>query len=246
MKKGNAFTRGVPTAPRLSLMFAGSGIKWIFGGGIAIASASFGIVACSSSPAITDNTVVPGPDSSVKTDSGNNNPDTSVDPDAGNPNPDGSSGCLNPPKLFPPSMKGLYCPFSASGDAGSSYCKVGTEKCCVSPSADAGPSVCTASNTACPGKDAVWACAAPEECGGQNPVCCLTAGPTEPDPNCAGYTKTKGFNNTRCTTAQACSGMIDAGKYIDNQYVVCTKQADCAMGTCTAIKTSGTSIGICM
>ncbi len=224
-------------------MKKGSALVWIFGGGVALASVGFGVVACSSNPSLVDNTV-PGPDSSTNKDTSNNtNPDTSVDPDAG-PGPDGSIGCANPPKLFPPSMKGMYCPFSFSGDAGSAYCKVGTQKCCLSPSADAGPSTCTANATACPMNDAVWACSAPEECNGG--VCCLTAGPTEADPNCAGYMKTKGFNNTRCTTAQACMGTIDAGKFVDNQYVVCTKQADCAMGTCTAIKTTGTSIGICM
>ncbi len=219
-----------------------SAFIWIFGGGVAVASAGFGMVACTSSSPI-DSTIVPGPDGSKK-DTGGNNPDTSIDPD-GNVNPDSSMGCAKPPMLFPPSMKGLYCPFSKSGDAGSAYCTVGSQVCCLSPSAEAGASVCAANANACPMGDPIWACSAPEECPMGN-VCCLTAGPTVADPNCTGFLKTKGFNNTRCATAQACTGTIDAGKFVDNQYVACTKQADCTTGTCTAVKTSGTSIGICM
>lgn len=226
-------------------MKKGSAVLWVFFGGVVAASASFGVAACSSSSGPIDNSIVPGPDSSKQADTSSNNPDTSVDPDAG-VNPD-SGSCANPPKLFAPSTKGIFCPYSKNpdGGAGAEYCTVGTQDCCLSPSTDAGPSVC-AKIGACPSTDAVWACSAPEECGKQGLVCCLTAGPVEADPACTGYQKTKGFNNTRCTTAQACSGMIDAGKFVDNQYVVCTKQADCTTGTCTAIKTSGTSIGVCL
>jgi hypothetical protein len=216
---------------------------WAFGGGVTLASAGLLVVACSSSPAPIDNPL-PTLDGS-KADTSNNTPDTSiVNPDGGTL--DSAVACANPPKLFAPSTKGIYCPYSKGVDGGAQYCTVKTEVCCLSPSNDAGPSTCAANANACPQADAVWACSAPEECNVANPVCCLTAGPLEADPNCAGFQRTKGFNNTRCTTAQACAGTIDAGKFIDNQFVACTKQADCATGTCTPIKTSGTSFGVCL
>ncbi len=217
-------------------------LVWVICGGSMVASAAFGVVACSSSPTPFDNTVLPGSDASKDTSA--NNPDTAGN-DSAPPQDDGGGSCTNPPKLFPPSSKGLYCPYSKSGDAGTTaYCTVGSQVCCIS-SVDAGtPSTCVSGSCA-PG-EASWACSAPEECTGGGQVCCLTSGPVGPDPKCVPYQKTKGFNNTRCTTAQACSGLIDAGKYQDNQYIVCTKQADCATGTCTAIKTIGTSIGVCL
>ncbi len=215
-------------------------IAWIFFGGSVVASAAFGIAACSSDPV---NNVVPGPDGSVKdtgtSDTNNNPPDTSPLDDSG--------ACANPPKLFPPSSKGLYCPYSKDPDGGvTAYCKVGSEVCCLS-GVDAGPSTCQADPSACPTNSSPWACSAPEECADAGaPVCCLTAGPVGPDPKCLPYQKTKGFNNSRCTTAQVCTGTVDAGKFVDNQYVVCTKQGDCTTGTCTAVKTVGTSIGLCL
>jgi hypothetical protein len=77
-------------------------------------------------------------------------------------------------------------------------------------------------------------------------VCCLTAGPVEADPNCSGYQKTKGFDSTTCVAAGKCTGTVMIGKYTDNLTVVCEAQADCQTGTCTAVKTSGTSIGLCL
>jgi hypothetical protein len=216
-----------------------------FAVGCGAASATLGVVACSASAAPIDDgstTVTPDaskPDSYIAPsgqDSGTTPPDPGTDAGA-------SGTCASPPKLYPPSSKGIYCPYSASGDAGSQYCKIGSQVCCLSPSSDAGPSTCASGS--CPPADSPWACAAPEECGGGQ-VCCLVAGPVGADPNCSGYQKTKGFANTHCVAASACTGTVDAGKYTDNQYVVCTKQADCASGTCTAIKTSGTSIGVCL
>ena len=227
-------------------MTKGSKFVWAFGGAVALASASFGVVACSSTTT-NGGDPVPGPDASKADTGGGTTPDSSVVvPEGGNIEAGG--GCASPPQLFKPSAKGLYCPFSKNpdGGTGAAYCTANSQVCCVSPSADAGSSVCAANQGACPAADSLWQCSAPQECGGGTPVCCLTAGPLEADPNCAGFQKTKGFYATTCTTAQACTGTVDAGKYIDNQYVVCEQQSDCTTGTCTPLKTSGTSIGLCL
>ncbi len=150
--------------------------------------------------------------------------------------------CPKPPRLYTPIPNVFHCYFGTDGGGGLLYCPIQPQSvCCLASSVDAGFSVCGNAGK-CPLGDQQYACAAPEDCSGGGQVCCLTAGPLEADPNCAGYQKTKGFDNTRCTTAQACSGMIDAG----NQYVVCEQQANCTAGTCTAIKTVSTSIGVCL
>lgn len=222
------------------------------------ASAALGIAACSSS-----STTATGPDTtgdsggSGNVDSGSGGGE--VDGGGGGGNVDGGGGgtdsgggtCMTPPKLFPPKPDGgMYCPFSNGGDGGTKYCKTPAQMCCLSPSADAGPSDCEAVAAACTNTAfSTWECSAPSECAGNaaGPVCCLIAGPLEPDPNCSGYQKTKGFDATKCMAAGKCTGTVVVGKYTDNQTIVCEAQADCPAGTtCTAVKTSGTSIGLCL
>jgi hypothetical protein len=78
-------------------------------------------------------------------------------------------------------------------------------------------------------------------------VCCLQAGPLEADLKCSGYQKTKGFRSTTCTSAGQCTGTADAGKFTDTLYIACEQPSDCPQGkTCTAVKTTGTSIGVCL
>ena len=48
-------------------------------------------------------------------------------------------------------------------------------------------------------------------------------------------------------SAAQCTGTIDAGKFTDTLFVACEQPSDCPQGkTCTAVKTTGTSIGVCL
>lgn len=176
-------------------------------------------------------------------------PDTSTDsgtPDTTTPD----AGCVSPPKLFPVKADAgdFYCPFAAKTDGGkSTYCTDTTQVCCLSPSSDAGSSTCVAQGACTTAGWSTWGCSAPQDCPGSNMACCLQAGPLEADLKCAGYQKTKGFGASTCMSAAACTGTVDAGKGTDNLYVACEQPSDCPQGkTCTAVKTTGTSIGVCL
>jgi hypothetical protein len=203
-------------------------------------------------------------------DSGNNN----TNPDSGNnnTNPDGGTGgdsgstvCAKPPALhIPEADGGVYCPFSYNNatDAGIQYCSGATPQCCVSPASDAGPSDCEAVGACKDSTFKTWQCSAPSDCagypvdgGGEPVVCCLISGAIEADPACTGYQKTKGLDSVSCAPASQCVGPITIGKYMDVHYVACEQQSDCTAsaaafggdgGTCTAVKTSGTPIGLCL
>ena len=167
------------------------------------------------------------------------------------PGVDGSTPCASPPKLFVPKADGgMYCPFSKNPDGGVEYCKTPAEMCCLSPSADAGSSVCEKLAASCTNTAfSQWECSSPSECAGNagGNTCCLIAGPLEADLSCSGYQKTKGFDATKCMAAAACTGTVVVGKFTDNQTIVCEQQSDCAGGkTCTPVKTTGTSIGLCL
>lgn len=224
-----------------------NGRTWLYvsGGAAAVAVATLGIAACSGESTLTHPTADAGRlDTSIPDTS---RPDTST---ADGAVPDGAGGdagaCAHPPKLFPPSSAGVYCPFS-KGDGGKALdCTPTSQVCCMSPTADAGSSTCSAPG-ACPTGWGDWACSAPQECSGSGVVCCLAAGPLEADLKCSGFQKTKGFSSTSCMATAMCTGTIDAGKHQDNLYVACEAQSDCPQGkTCTAIKTTGTSIGVCL
>lgn len=209
-----------------------------------IASASIGIAACSSTT--NDVTpVVPGPDG-AKADTSSPGVDSGPLPEASDQDTS-VAPCANPPKLYAPSDAGVYCPYSKSDASATQYCAPGSQVCCLAPIDDAGgssPSVCQ--QGPCATNWRAWACASPSECPTPGDVCCLTAGPVEADPKCAGYQKTKGFDNTACIPAAKCTGTVMIGKYTDNLTVVCAQQSDCKTGTCTAVKTTGTSIGLCL
>jgi hypothetical protein len=237
-----------------------STIALVLGSALITCSAGAGLAACSSSSG-TGEPSAPldsGTDTSTGMDSGTQ-PDTGPGADTGTGgdtstgDDGGDAGCTSPPALHISSADGgIYCPFSKNFDVDGgeyAYCTTGTQSCCLSPSSDAGLSVCTTIGncaTALPNSEE-WQCAGPEDCKSGGSVCCLTSGPTEANAECVNTLKTKGFDNTRCMASQAaCSGTVDAGMYTDNQFVVCEKQADCATGTCTALKTTGTSIGLCL
>lgn len=222
-------------------------------------SGGLGLQACSSSSTATgENTTADGggggTDSGggggMGTDSGGGGND--VDSGGGGGMDAGGGSCMTPPKLFPPKPDGgMYCPFSNGGDGGTKYCKTPAQMCCLSPSADAGVSDCEGLAASCTNATfKVWECSSPAECAGNagGNTCCLTAGPVEPDPNCSGYQKTKGFDSTKCMAAAACTGTVMVGMYKDNLNIVCEAQADCpaAGKTCTALKTTGNSIGLCL
>jgi hypothetical protein len=222
---------------------------------LAACSALGGVAACSSSTTPETTTTTDASTSSVDgskgtgTDSGGN-PGTDAGTDPGTDS--GGSTCATPPALFEPTDAGLYCPYDYGPDGGgAAHCKVGTQICCLSPSTDAGSSVCSASSatpTCAAAGFQVWQCSSPAECAGNanGTTCCLTAGPVEADPNCSGFQKTKGFDSTTCTTPAKCTGTVTVGAFTDDLTVVCEKQSDCATGTCTPIKTSGTAIGACL
>jgi hypothetical protein len=202
-------------------------------------------------------------------DSGNNNtnPDSgnNTNPDSGTGGDSGSTACAKPPALHVPEADGgVYCPFSYNNvtDAGIQYCSGATPQCCVSPASDAGPSDCEAVGACANSTFKTWQCSAPSDCagypvdgGGEPVVCCLISGPVEADPTCTGHQKTLGLDSVACAPASQCVGPITVGKYMDVHYVACEQQSDCTAsaaafggdgGTCTAVKTSGTPIGLCL
>ena len=218
-------------------------------------SGGLGLQACSSSSTTTgENTTADG-GGGGGSDSGGGGTGTDsggvIDTDSGGGGMDAAVACMTPPKLFVPKPDGgMYCPFSAGGDGGSKYCKTGTEMCCLSPSADAGSSDCEKQAATCTNAAfKPWECSSPIECAGNaaGTTCCLTAGPVGPDKNCSGYQKTLGFDSTKCMQAAACTGTVMVGMYKDDLTIVCEQQSDCPGGkTCTAVKTTGTSLGLCL
>jgi hypothetical protein len=197
---------------------------------------------------------------------------TVTNPDTGTvTNPDGGGGdsgptaCAKPPALHIPKPDGgVFCPFSfnAATDAGTQYCSGATPQCCVSPASDAGPSDCEAVGACQNTAFKTWQCSAPSDCdgyaidaGGEPVVCCLVSGTVEADPACTGYQKTRGLGSVSCMAASQCSGPVMVGTFTDTHYVACEQQSDCTAsaaafggdgGTCTAVKTSGTPIGLCL
>jgi hypothetical protein len=220
-------------------------VIWILGSAAVVTAATLGVAACSSDPTTPYAGLDSGkPDTSVNDSS---KPDTSTS-DSSNPDTSTSdAGCASPPKLFPTKDGGdVFCPFGKTDAGKSEYCKPTTQVCCISPSSDAGSSTCSAPGSCTTGWPS-WACSAPSECAGSGVVCCLQAGPLEADPNCSGYQKTKGFTSTTCMASAKCTGTVDAGKFTDTLFIACEQPSDCPQGkTCTAVKTTGTSIGVCL
>jgi hypothetical protein len=227
-----------------------STIALVLGSALITCSVGAGLAACSSSSS-TGEPSTPldsGVDTSTGTDGGTQQDSSATDTGTGSDSAIADAACA--PELHVSTADGgIYCPFSKdfTVDGGDyAYCTTGTQSCCLSPSSDAGLSTCETTGS-CPTGFSQWQCAGPEDCvDPSNPVCCLTAGPTESNTSCVGTLKTKGFDNTRCTTATECMGTVEAGAYIDDQFVTCEQQSDCPTGkTCLAVKTTGTAIGIC-
>ncbi len=215
--------------------------SWILALAVPLAMSPLAFVACSS------DTTTPQPivDASTKDVASGNDAALDALSDGSSSDAGTTDACTSPPKLFPPTEAGVFCPFGRTDAGKAEYCTPITDVCCLSPSADAGDSVCSKPGS-CPTGFATWACSSPKECGG-NEVCCLQAGPLEPEPKCPGYQRTKGFSSITCVPSAKCTGTVDAGKFVDDLYVACETPADCPQGkTCTAIKTTGTSIGVCL
>ena len=220
-------------------------------------SGGLGLQACSSSSTAGENTTADsgagggGQDSGgggTGADSGGGGGDLDA---GGGGGMDAAAACMTPPKLFVPKADGgMYCPFSNGGDGGTKYCKTPTDMCCLSPSADAGVSDCEQLAATCTNPAfKKWECSSPVECAGNagGNTCCLTAGPLGPDPNCSGFQKTKGFDSTKCMAAAACTGSVMVGMFKDDLNIVCEQQSDCPGGkTCTPVKATGTSLGLCL
>jgi hypothetical protein len=229
-----------------------STIALVLGSALITCSAGAGLAACSSSSATGEPST--GTDSGADTSTGTDGgmlQDSAPGTDSmttGDTSTTADAACA--PALHASSPDGgIYCPFSKdfTVDGGSyAYCTNGTQECCLSPSSDAGLSVCATTGNCATGFSP-WECGGPEDCiDPANPVCCLTAGPTEMSTSCPGTDKTEGFDGTHCTTAAICTGQVEAGMYVDNQFVTCESTADCPAGkTCIAVKTTGTAIGVC-
>ena len=245
-------------------------------GAVAATFAGMVVAACSSDDSSNNSNKDAGtqnPDTGATTmpaqDSGNTTPPQ--DSGVTTPPTDGGTtpmdaACAKPPALHAPSDAGIYCPYSFNDatDSGIQYCARGTQQCCVSPSTDAGISDCENIGSCSNATFKAWQCSAPSDCAGATTdggadagpvVCCLISGAVGADSNCSGYQKTKGLDSVTCMAASACQGPITVGAFMDVHYVACEKQSDCDQtassfggdgGTCTAVKTSGTPIGLCL
>ena len=146
----------------------------------------------------------------------------------------GSGSCEKPPALYAETAAGVYCPFSvAAGTGGGAATCTAGQHCCEPAS---GTSTCTAAGTACTAGDTDWECEGPLDCAGSagGAVCCGT-GTVGNQVACGIYPAfSYGSMFTGSTCAASCS-----------TYVICSKQTECATGTCTAIKAKGNSFGYC-
>jgi hypothetical protein len=189
--------------------------------------------ACSDNSTNTATPVYASPEASAKDVT---ETDTSMPPEEDSAPPvDAGSDCGKAASLHPNAGDGgIYCPFSAPTGGKNVYCSE-TEQCCENPSGS-GVSTCVAKGTACPVAAAtVWECEDPADCSGGK-KCCAHAGDagavTVGSDTCGPYLSK--FSGTRCETTCAA-----------NELVVCQKPADCATGTCTAVKPKGNDIGVC-
>jgi hypothetical protein len=150
---------------------------------------------------------------------------------------------LHPPKAVDAGFPGVYCPFSAQGDAGNDYCQGGAVQECCETSADAGmPSQCLAvGSTSCPSGSTIWQCDDPSECPSSAPVCCGVpyTGDTVTIKETAGCTDhyASEMGGTQCVaSAAACTGGV----------IMCTSDAQCTSPqTCLPFRKAGNSVGAC-
>jgi hypothetical protein len=195
-----------------------------------------GLGACSSDNSTSSSssgTVAPTPEAGTKDVSV---ADTSTPLDSSVGSQDAGSECGTPAKLFAPKPDGgIFCPFSAPMGGKNVYC-LDTEQCCENPTGG-GVSTCIAKGSACPVMNAtVWECEDPANCASGQKCCAhsSTAGtPVTVSTDTCGAFLSK-FSGTKC--AATCAA---------GELTVCEQQSECAMGTCTAVKPKGNSIGVC-
>lgn len=228
-------------------------IVWMMGGagGVLVASA-LGVAACSSSSGgsspqdsgtsametstAEDSGTTPVSDGGTATDTS-----TSTGEDSGTTGGGDSGGtCEKPPKTFPETTPGVYCPFSASDGGGNVTCAPG-QHCCETPASANTPSTCVADGTPCPVTGSVdWQCEAPIDCmalDAATPVCCGTGTQTSASSCGQTWTEWNGFTGTQCMAACPAPGIT-----------VCEQASDCttdAGSTCTASKSNGNDFGYC-
>ncbi len=224
-----------------------SRLFWLFGGatGVVVASAT-GLSACSSSSSSNPGTVDSGmaamgdtgtsADTGEVADSGTAS-DTSTAGDTGGSGGD-SGTCENPPALFPETMAGVYCPFSAV-DGGSNLTCAAGQHCCETPSGSSSPSTCVAAGTACPVANSIdWQCEAPIDCASAAGHLCCGNGTAMSVSSCGNtWTEWTGFTGTTCATSCPNPG-----------FVVCEQPSDCtgdAGTTCSKSKSNGNDFGYC-
>ena len=214
------------------------------GAGIVVMAGATSLTACSSSSSsgtsgdsgttAQDSGMAASDDSGPIADSGTTS-ETSTASDSGSA---GDGNCEKPPKLFPETTPGIYCPFSAV-DGGSDITCAAGQHCCEVPSGSSSPSTCVALGTACPVANSVdWQCEAPIDCtvtGSAGPICCGTGSPTTATHCGVTWPEWTGFTGTVCAASCPAPGIT-----------VCETQGDCGdAGTCTASKSNGNDFGFC-
>lgn len=152
---------------------------------------------------------------------------------------DAAKECGTAPALHTTPTEGVFCPFQAdsgAADASAACPSTPGEHCCIYPKAANKPATCNTVAQGCDGEidagGSDFACDEPADCvGGQ--VCCLD-GIALKDPVC--YYFGSKVRQTKCRI-----GGCNAG-----ELTVCSAQADCATGTCTAMDTKGKELGVCV
>jgi hypothetical protein len=145
----------------------------------------------------------------------------------------GSTSCRKPPKLFPETAAGVFCPYSSATGADDTTCAAG--QLCCEP--ETGTSACQ--TAACATADISWQCLEAIDCaqssGGS--VCC-GIGTLVTEPACGSepaYAHATAFKGTVC--ARSCGA---------GQFEVCEKTSDCASTeTCVATEAEGGDFGHC-
>ena len=209
-------------------------LAWLFSGAsVAVLASAASVAACSSSST-----------SAAPADAGSAAPvDAGAMIDTGTGEgaaPATDSGtCEKPPKTFPETKPGVYCPFSAADGGPTQTCQPG-QHCCETPSG--GPaSTCEAMGTACPVPNSVdWQCEEAIDClalDAGTPVCC-GAGTATTATHCGiTWPEWTAFTGTTCASSCPAPGIT-----------VCEQSSDCtgdAGTTCTPSKASGNNFGFC-
>jgi len=199
-----------------------------------------GCSSSSNSSAAQDSGTSQPMDSAVNTDTGSSADSEAADsgtaPSDSGAAGDGDAACEKPPKLFPESVAGVYCPFST----GNITCAAG-QHCCETPTSAGTPSTCVANGTPCPVAGSVdWQCQEAIDCAGADaggPICCGSGTPTTATHCGNTWPEWSSFTGTQCVTSCPAPGIT-----------VCEQNSDCttdAGTTCTASKASGNDFGFC-